>query len=146
MSVKYYFDTSSLVKIYHREQGTETVLKIYKNQNEIIISELSIIEFMSAVYRKYREHQITSDILHVVIQKFEDDTEQRYEILKFSSLVIGEAQNLLYSFAEKSALKTQDSLQFAFFKIYCEPDTIFVCSDNKLTEIVESEGYKVLLP
>jgi len=29
--MKYYFDTSSLVKIYHRESGTSDVLKIYNN-------------------------------------------------------------------------------------------------------------------
>ncbi|QTA80011.1 PIN-like domain-containing protein [Desulfonema limicola] len=47
--MKYYFDTSSLVKIYHREEGTETVLNIYKKHDEIIILELSKIEFISTI-------------------------------------------------------------------------------------------------
>ncbi len=55
--MKYYFDTSALVKIYHREKGTETVLNIYKSRDETVISELSKIEFISTIYRKYRERQ-----------------------------------------------------------------------------------------
>ncbi len=43
----YYFDTSSLVKIYHAEHGTPEVLDIYKNsESVIIISELCRVEFL----------------------------------------------------------------------------------------------------
>ncbi len=145
--MKYYFDTSSLVKIYHREKGTETVLNIYKSHDEIIISELSKIEFISTICRKYREHEISYEALTTVIQKFEYDVMIRYDkVLKFSSLVIDEAWNLIRGLSEKHSLKTQDSIQFAFFKIYCESDTVFVCSDNKFINLVESEGVKVLSP
>jgi len=60
--------------------------------------------------------------------------------------VIDEARNLLRRSAETHALKTLDSLQFGFFKTYCEGDTIFVCSDVKLAKIVEDEGFQVLTP
>jgi predicted nucleic acid-binding protein len=137
--MKYYFDTSSLVKIYHREEGTETVLNIYKGHDEIVISELSKIEFISTIYRKYREHEISHETLTVVIQKYEDDLKSRYdEILKFSSLVIDEAWNLICRISEKYSLKTQDGIQLAFFKIYCETDTVFVCSDDKFVKIIEN--------
>ncbi len=145
--MKYYFDTSSLMKIYHREKGTETVLNIYKSQDEIITSELSKIEFISTICRKYREHEISHETLTAVIHKFEDDVKIRYdEMLKFSTLVIDEAWNLICRLSEKHSLKTQDSIQFAFFKIYCETDTVFVCSDNKFIKLVENEGVKVLSP
>ena len=144
--MKYYFDTSSLVKIYHREEGTETVLNIYKSHDEIIISELSKIEFISTIYRKYREHEISHETLTAVMQKFEDDVKIRYEVLKFSSLVIDEAWNLICRLSEKHSLKTQDSIQFAFFRTYCETDTVFVCSDDKFVKLVENEGVKTLSP
>jgi len=145
--MKYYFDTSSIVKIYHREEGTETVLNIYKSHDEITISELSKIEFISTIYRKYREHEISHETLTTVIQKFEDDVKIRYdEVLKFSSLVIDEAWNLICRLSEKHSLKTQDSIQFAFFKIYCETDTVFVCSDDKFVKLVENERVKALSP
>ena len=50
--MKYYFDTSALVKIYHQELGTERVLSIYKNQETILISELSRIEFLRPLRRR----------------------------------------------------------------------------------------------
>ncbi len=144
--MKYYMDTSSLVKIYHRESGSPIVFGIYKSNDNIVISELSTIEFQSGVSRKYREHEITLDTLHAVIQKFEEDMAARYDIVRFSSLVIDDARSLLRHNAETYALKTLDSLQFAFFKTYCEDDTTFVCSDVKLGKLVEKEGFQVLAP
>jgi len=144
--MKYYFDTSSLLKIYHREKGTDIVLNIYKSNDEIIISELTKIEFISTIHRKYREHEISHETLIAVIKKFEEDIKIRYELLKFFSSVIDEAWNLISRLSEKHSLKTQDSIQFSFFKIYCETDTIFVCSDDKFVKLVKNEGIKTLLP
>ncbi len=144
----YYFDTSSLVKIYHTEQGTPDVLDIYKNhENTIIISEVCRIEFLSTIYRKYREKELTDNTLNALIQKFQDDADSRYEVLRFSSLVTDEAENLLQSLASKHSLKSLDSIQFSFFKIYCaDNDTVFVCSDLKLGNLVKSEGFQVMIP
>lgn len=85
--MKYYIDTSSLVKIYHRESGSPIVFGIYKSDDTIVISELSTIEFQSGVSRKYREHEITLETLHALIRKFEEDMDARYEIVRFSSLM-----------------------------------------------------------
>ena len=46
----FYIDTSSLVKVYHTEAGTPTVLGIYRGDDEIVISELSKIECLSTIY------------------------------------------------------------------------------------------------
>ncbi len=145
--MKYYFDTSSLVKIYHAEAGTTEVLALYKNSAcSLLISELSRIEFFATVYRKYREKRLSSKALQALIRKFKEDLNSRYEVLPFSSLVTIEAENLLQSFAEKHALKSLDSIQFSFFNVYCDINTVFVCSDSKLVSLVKSEGYRVLLP
>ncbi len=44
-----FFDTSALVKFFHEEIGTELVTQ----QNEVWISELTIVEFLSVMYRLY---------------------------------------------------------------------------------------------
>jgi len=69
--VKYYFDTSSLVKIYHPEQGSKEALEFYEGNREICISELGALEFVSAIYRKYRESEIDSNTLDELILKFQ---------------------------------------------------------------------------
>jgi len=56
--VKYFLDTSALVKIYHKEVGTEKVLNIYEDKSDIVISELSKVEFISTIHRKFRDGEI----------------------------------------------------------------------------------------
>jgi len=145
--MKYFFDTSSLVKIYHRESGTLEVHKIYNNpDNSIQISELGRVEFFSTIHRKYREKEFNSETLDALVCKFQDDADSRYEILQFSSLVTDDAEKLIQKFAIRYSLKTLDSIQFAFFNVYCKSDTIFVCSDAKFCKLVEKEGFQVLVP
>ena len=136
--MNYFLDTSALVKIYHRESGTDTVLGLYQSTNELMISELSQVEFVSSVHRKYRECKLTLEVLHAVVHKFEDDMRQRYTLLPFSSAVIEEANRLLLQFAAQHALKTQDSLQLAFGKTYRNPSTIFGCADMKFLSFPRS--------
>ena len=141
----YYFDTSALVKIYHTESGSATVQPIYRGTDEIIISELGKIECLSTVSRKYREREITRDTLLAVITKFEADLQHRYTVLRFSLLVINEAWDLLRRYAETRGLKTLDSLQLAFCTIYCDTTTQFVCADATLGDVVQQEGYHILI-
>ena len=142
--MKYFFDTSTLVKIYHKEAGTEKALSIYKSQNSIVISELSKIEFISTVHRKFRDTEINEEVLNKVLEKFLFDIDNRYEILIFSSMVINEAFDLICKYSKKKALRTLDSIQLAFFEIYCDDSDILVCSDIKLGEIAQLENRKVL--
>ena len=143
--MRYFLDTSALVKIYHKETGTAKVLNIHKSQNAIAISELSQVEFISTVYRKFRDKEINKETLNCLLRKFQFDLENRYEVLMFSSAIIDEACSLLSKYSETKSLRSLDSIQLAFFEVYCESKDIFICSDKKLAEIVELEKYKVLL-
>ena len=80
---RYFFDTSALVKIYHREEGSDFCLKIYSSQSPIIVSELARVELLSALYRKHREKQLNAKALHAVLKIFKQDCNDRYEV--FSS-------------------------------------------------------------
>ncbi|MBN2531678.1 MAG: type II toxin-antitoxin system VapC family toxin [Spirochaetales bacterium] len=143
----YYFDTSAFIKIYHREAGTDEVLALYKSNAVIFISELCKIEFISTIKKKYRERIISHDTLQALINKFQDDLENRYTVLKFSSLVIDEAENLLKQYGDEYGLRTLDSLQFAFLTTYCEKEnTQFACSDSTLIQLVGMEEYTVFNP
>ena len=82
----------------------------------------------------------------MLVEKFEADCEERYEVLYFSSLVVDESWQLIRQLSNKFGLKTLDSLQFAFFKTYCEEDTVFACADFALEKIVQREGFNTFLP
>jgi len=144
--MSFFIDTSSLVKIYHKEEYSQKVIDLYNSNETIYISELAKIEFVSTAYRKYRENEIIREGLDVLTDKFQDDVESRYNVLKFSSLVCDEALHLLHNIGAKYGLRTLDSLQLAFFLAYCEEDDIFVCSDKQFANIIENKGYKIFLP
>lgn len=144
--MNYFLDTSALVKIYHIESGSGSVLEIYNAENTIIISDLGKIEFLSTVYKKYREKEIGEETIDAVTNKFEDDLKNKYRLLKFSSLVLDEAWSLIKKHAKDFFLRTLDSLQLAFFNTYCEDEDVFVCADTRLVEIVKLEGFEVLVP
>ncbi len=81
-----------------------------------------------------------------MIAKFESDMKSRYTVLRFSLPVIDEAWNLIRKFAETRGLKTLDSLQLAFFTIYCDSATQFVCADTTLCDVVRKKGYQLIMP
>lgn len=144
--MNYFLDTSALVKIYHIETGSDSVLEIYNGEDIVIISDLGKIEFLSTIYKKFREKEIDEETIGAVIDKFKNDLENKYKLLKFSSLVLDEAWRLINNHAKDFLLRTLDSLQLAFFKTYCEDDDIFVCADTRLVKIVKLEGFEVLVP
>jgi len=142
---RYFLDTSALVKIYHREDGTDYCLELYANHSHIIISELARVELHSAIYRKQREKQLNAKALNAVLKIFNQDCEGRYEVLQIASLVYDDACSLLSKYASLYGLRTLDSLQLATFLNYCEKDQdCFVCADKKLSTVVESEGIQTI--
>lgn len=142
---RYFLDTSALVKIYHREAGTDFCLARYADQSPLIISELARVELHSAIFRKQREKELNAKALKAVLQRFECDCEERYEVLHVASLVYDEACRLLSRYAGAYGLRTLDSLQLATFLTYCEKDQdSFVCADRKLSAVVEQEDVKAV--
>ncbi|WP_186441732.1 type II toxin-antitoxin system VapC family toxin, partial [Desulfamplus magnetovallimortis] len=98
--MKYFIDTSSLVKIYHKESGTSDILKIYNDpENLIQISELTCIEFLSTIHKKYREKLFTQEVLDIIINKFDEDSNLKYDILRFSTIIFDETEILLKEIA-----------------------------------------------
>jgi predicted nucleic acid-binding protein len=142
--MRYFLDTSALVKIYHKEEGSENVLTVYKSE-KIIISELSIVELLSAVHRKYREEEIDELTLNAVCDKFTEDLETRYDVIPFSSVIIDKACNLIHKHGRWKSLRTLDSLQLAFFLIYCDKqEDAFLCADKRLLELAIAEDVLVI--
>lgn len=55
----YFLDTRALVKHYHEEEGTEVVEHLFQEPGRrLMISDLSIIEFYSAIALKLRTKEI----------------------------------------------------------------------------------------
>ena len=59
--MKIFLDTSSLFKLYHREEDTAMLEQIFSTTKvtNVFLSEISKIEFTSAVWKKVRMREIT---------------------------------------------------------------------------------------
>lgn len=81
----YFLDTSSLVKRYHQESGTEIVDQLFEeSEHRLIISDISIIEFYSAIGLKVRTGEVKSTAFSTLRKLFSNDVAQGvYQIVRF---------------------------------------------------------------
>ena len=138
-----FFDTSALLKAFQKEAGTEKVIELLENnENEIVISELTKIEYKSALYRRFRNKELNENSLIELIINFNEFTET-IEIEEINSFTIKKAEELIDN-QGKSGLRTLDAVQFASFVLVENKVKKFVCADTRLCDIIEKEDYKVI--
>lgn len=143
----YYFDTSSLVKAYLREDGSDVVTGLVENLNggTIAILEITLLEARSTVRRHEREGSISGRAANRILERIDEDAVSSYFVKPFDTLVIEEAAMVL----DKHPLKTLDALQLAGCLIISrdmpEPMT-FVCADTRLINAAILEGLNTLNP
>lgn len=143
--MKLFLDTSALIKAFHKEKGSDTIIKLLTNDDvKIWISELTKIEYKSAIYRVFNNKQISKQDLKTTLQSF-DNYLKFININPLSSLTVSEANSLFdkyYSFG----LRSLDALQFASFTLLLDTEIFFVTSDKKLESIVKMSGFDVINP
>jgi len=130
--MKAFIDTSSLIKKYIEEKGSETLDKHLEKITQIIISPITILEINSVLERKLREKTITkkesefvekelkTDLIYMGVVNWNNNLEKKsIEVIR------------------KYQLKVFDGLQLAA-GIISESD-IFITSDDKLFKNASKE-------
>ncbi len=126
--MKLFLDTSSLVKLYHYEDGTDALTTlIEKEVRELWLSELAILEFRSAFWKKVRTGEIGRNDAIQVMQYFKDDEPQfkwvplDMRILQNASIIIMKygPQGLRYSDPQKLDHRLRLILLFALGHCLC---------------------------
>jgi predicted nucleic acid-binding protein len=141
--MKIFLDTSSLVKLYHNEDGSEVLENyIQKNIDEIFLSELAILEFRSALWRKVRMKEIEEVTAKEVIFCFKDD-ENKFSWIKLKNSSLHAASELLMKYGNRG-LRTLDSLQLASALTLKEQNCIFLTFDKLLESLFVSEKLEIL--
>jgi len=141
-----FFDTSVLVKYFHIEEGSEYVTALINDShNEIWVLELARIEFISALFRKYRAHIINENQLESAIEGFEAEYDT-FNIEPLSQAVAVEAEYLLKKYGKTKGLRTLDALHFAAFRLIAEEGWYFVATDEVLCQAVQLANFKVINP
>ena len=130
-----FFDTSALVKLFHEEQWSRRVTQlITSRENQIWVSDLVRVEFVSALSRRFRNNEIDDARLDQALSGFEQQLVAfKVEPLGHSS--IREAEALLKQYGKVYGLRTLDALHLGVFSLISDKDWFFVAADQKLCEV-----------
>ena len=144
--MNYFFDTSALTKIYHKEEESDNVVAIFNSEeNKIFVTELSVIEYYSVVYRKFREKQIDRNDLAKILKRFESDISDRFELLMFFPDIISNAKEAFSILGREIFVRSLDIIQLGFFKSYLFGSDIFLTFDLRqslaFTELKEKDFF-----
>ena len=130
--MKSFFDTSSLIKKYIDENGSEVVSELFENSDEIVLSPITRIEFLSALQIIVNSNFLTQESYEIALSEFTQDSVD-YEFLKFDSSL----EELVLQVVKKYGLRSLDGIQLASAKISNSDQ--FITSDTKLFEAAQKE-------
>jgi len=145
----YFFDTSALLKRYHSELGTEIVDAAFEEKDATrIISDLSVIEFYSALTKKVRTREIPEASFRGAVNLLAQDFQNRViEITSVSDDDKRSAVILLEKYGISQNLRTLDALQLAVMtRLGPQTITRILCADRAFVSIIEQEGFAVTNP
>ncbi|NVM26212.1 MAG: type II toxin-antitoxin system VapC family toxin [Desulfobacterales bacterium] len=145
-----FIDTSALVKRYAKEQGSEKVDELFQKEKDVWISQLSIVELLSALHRKAREKELLPEDVSIARAAFfRDLTRRRIEVVAFNRRIFKDALRLFLKDQLFLYLRTLDAFQVSFAdKLNRDKGLdMFVVSDRKFRETLLSiRNYPVLDP
>jgi predicted nucleic acid-binding protein len=144
--MKIFLDTSSLFKLYHREEDTVIIEQIFSQVlvTDVYLSEITKVEFTSSVWKKVRTKEITELEAHTTLQLFERDCD-KYTFIATDSIIIEQARNLTTKYGLKG-LRTLDSIQLSSAISLTKEVGLFVVSDNLLKLLLNEEGLQTEMP
>ncbi len=145
---RFFFDTSALIKLYHQEEGTDVVDELLLQDQPVIvaISDLTLIEMVSAFAKKVRTQAITKSTFTMAVTAFEKDV-RAFELISIDQAVKFSAIQLLKIYSPERGLRTLDALQLASALAANGkmPLDLFVAADKTLLAVAKQESLPVLL-
>jgi predicted nucleic acid-binding protein len=106
-----YFDSSSLVKRYISEPGSERVKELC-DAEAVAISVLSVVEFASVLSRRTREGSLSPTQCDSLFQAFLKDTLE-YDVLAVTETAVRRAAQLLLASGAENLIRSLDALHLA---------------------------------
>ncbi len=142
-----YLDTSALVKLYIEEEGTARITTLTANRDDvqIVVLDITLIESRSAVRRRQREGDIEGADADLILKQIEEDATTSFLLQPSTSAVMEEAARLI----DRHPLRAYDALQLAGCLVvrHDVPGPLtFVCADTRLCEAASLEGVPTLNP
>ena len=107
----HYCDSSAVAKIYLEEAGSPFMRKIRRNipGEDIFVNDIAGPEVLSAMYRRFRSGDLTSEMISEARKDFKRDFLEYFHRISPSNPIITLAMQLI----EKYPLRGYDSVQLA---------------------------------
>jgi uncharacterized protein len=142
----YFLDSSALVKGYRTEAGTPRVNQLLRGLDPLIISQLAHLEVSSALVRRAREPQVSSQKLQQSLDEIDREVARSMEVISIDDDLIIDAVRLTRNYG----LRAADAIQLASALIArthrLPQEFIFVSADDELNSAAAAEGLHVENP
>jgi predicted nucleic acid-binding protein len=141
--MKIFLDTSSLIKLYHDEIGTDFLDRIFEQYTikEIYLSDIAKVEFASAIWKKVRTKELVVNEAEFVITAFRNDYD-KFTFIELDNELVFHAQDLVIKYGLKG-LRTLDSFQLASILKEKSDLSFAITADDLLKSLIELEGIEV---
>jgi predicted nucleic acid-binding protein len=131
-----FFDTSAVVKLYHKETGTNNLINSLQRHSDnliLLIADISRLEFRSAVMKRVRIKEIKLKAAQNMVEMFDNDM-RMFNVVEVNIIVKNLAMQLLEGIAPKTNLGTLDAIQLATSVLTHQGIAIdyFVACDKRL--------------
>ncbi len=149
--MRYFLDTSAVVKRYAPERGSRWIKGLIENpENSVTIVQICIVEVAAALARKVRTGEISQNDCEKALTRFLTDVDKRdYEIARIDEEVVSFAVDL----TQGHPLRGYDAVHLATALVlnralveYELPSLTFVAADDVLCEAAEKEKLAVENP
>ena len=142
-----FFDSSSLVKRYAQEIGTNWVFSLVRPsaQNRLYLARITGAEVVAALTKRMRVGSLTPTATAKAIARFEREFSNRYLLVEVTPNIIQSAMNL----AKNHTLRGYDAVQLAALQANQDrisiggTPLIFISADNHLNIAATLEGLTV---
>jgi uncharacterized protein len=124
---QYFFDTSALVKRYHKEDGTDQVTDVFAPADNLIrISTLGAVEIHSALAIKVRSGQLTRAAARILTDGvLADLASGRIKPYSVTDRHFAEAEGLVRQFSYDHRLRSLDAIQMSVALDLLPPESGF---------------------
>lgn len=136
-----YLDTSSLVKLYVREDDSDEVKALFDKARIVATSQVAYAEACAAFARKYRQGDFTNEQYHTVITNL-----QQHWGAYFALDVSWPVAKLAGVLAERHDLRGFDAIHLAsalILKTRLGSTITFSSADHKLEDAAQSESLAI---
>lgn len=145
-SLNVFFDTSALVKYFYEEPGSDQVTGLIEApEHTSWCSRLAVVEFVSAMHRKYREGALDEARLKRALTGFERAM-AAFRVESLHRTVVSDAETLLKTYGREDALRTLDALHLTTYLRLADRQWRFVVADDRLYSVAEKEECAVIHP